>query len=372
MSTDSVTRPDLQAFVDSVTGVRVRQVTSAPAIHHQPFFYVPAYDDQMRHLVIVSHRAGAPQILLEQQATGNLIQLTDRPDLNEWSVHPSHDGRHVYFTAGNAAWRVDVDNFGEERLADFGGTPMAPPGMVGDAMGTTTLSHDDRWWAVAARTEGAAQLYVIDTRTGQKTVVAEGDSIGHPQFHPRDSNLLRYAGGHQQRMWVLNRDGGDRRPVYQRDEEAKEWIVHEVWNPLSRELLTVNWPLGMIGVDVDTGAVRRVCSFNAWHASISRDGRRMVCDTNWPDQGLKTFDPQDGIGAPEPLCESRASNEGAHWRTDHCPYDDGPVRVYAPQHTHPHPSFSPDGKQVVFTSDRSGVAQVYVATLDDQAIESSR
>ncbi|MCA9438850.1 MAG: PD40 domain-containing protein, partial [Candidatus Omnitrophica bacterium] len=43
----------------------------------------------------------------------------------------------------------------------------------------------------------------------------------------------------------------------------------------------------------------------------------------------------------------------------HCPYDDGPVKVYAPQHTHPHPNFSPDGKRVVFSSDRSGTAQLF-------------
>jgi serine/threonine protein kinase len=52
---------------------------------------------------------------------------------------------------------------------------------------------------------------------------------------------------------------------------------------------------------------------------------------------------------------------GEHWNTDHCPYDDGPVQVYAPQHTHPHPNFSPDRSKVVFTSDRSGFAQVYEA-----------
>ena len=34
-------------------------------------------------------------------------------------------------------------------------------------------------------------------------------------------------------------------------------------------------------------------------------------------------------------------------------------KVYAPQHTHPHPAFSPDGRFVVFTSDRSGYSQVY-------------
>jgi oligogalacturonide lyase len=39
------------------------------------------------------------------------------------------------------------------------------------------------------------------------------------------------------------------------------------------------------------------------------------------------------------------------------------VKVFAPQHTHPHPTFSPDGSRVVFTSDSSGVAQLYEVTL---------
>jgi oligogalacturonide lyase len=85
-----------------------------------------------------------------------------------------------------------------------------------------------------------------------------------------------------------------------------------------------------------------------------------VTDTKHPDRGLFTFDPAAGPESPvAPLAESRSSNAGDHWNTDHCPYDDGPVTVYAPQHTHPHPSFSADGTRVVFTSDRTGVAQVY-------------
>jgi oligogalacturonide lyase len=97
--------------------------------------------------------------------------------------------------------------------------------------------------------------------------------------------------------------------------------------------------------------------------SVSRDGRQLVCDTNCPDAGLYLLDPQNGCAAPRLLCESASSNEGAHWRTDHCPYDDGPVQVYAPQHTHPHPTFAPDGARVVFTSDRTRCAQVYEVLL---------
>ena len=55
--------------------------------------------------------------------------------------------------------------------------------------------------------------------------------------------------------------------------------------------------------------------------------------------------------------------------TDHCPYDDddfkqGKWTVYAPQHTHP--SFSPDGRYVVYTSNRTGHAQVYEVEVPEE------
>jgi len=44
----------------------------------------------MTRLFFVSHRTGRPEIWCELRATGDLQQLTDQPDLGEWSVHPSH------------------------------------------------------------------------------------------------------------------------------------------------------------------------------------------------------------------------------------------------------------------------------------------
>ncbi len=348
---------------DPATGVTVRQITAHASIHHHPFFYLPAYDDAMRWLVFVSHRSGVPAVFVEERAEGRLLQLTDRPDLNEWSIHPSHDGRHVYFTAGAGAWRVEIPTGREELLATLSDAPLLPPGMVGDAMGTTSLSRDDRWWAVPVRHGPVARLHVIDTTNGAVACAAEAPTIMHPQFHPADDTWLHYGGSFRERLQVVRRDGSGGRLAYVRDAVRKQWIVHEVWHPRRLELLAVDWPHGMIAVDVASGATRRVCDFPAWHAAPSRDGRRMVCDTNRPDRGLMLFDPDDGVGAPKLLCASRASNAGAHWQNDHCPYDDGPVAVVAPQHTHPHPSFSPDGRFVVFTSDVSGVAQVYEAAL---------
>lgn len=381
---------EARSFTDPRTGTPVRQVTNHPSIHHPPFYYLPAYDDAMTRLFFVSHRTGRPEIWCEIRAAGELQQLTDQPNLGEWSVHPSHDGRFVYYTAGQGAWRVATATGETDCLLDFGGLAGREQGMVGAAMGTTTLSHDDRYWAVPVKLGKRFHFIIIDTASGAQETILEADTIGHPEFHPSDNALLRYAGSYKQRIWVINRDGTGNRLVYDRKPLATpgqyEWIVHETWNPararrtgspltpdtrhLTPEIITANWPRGCIGIDIDTGAVRPVCSFNAWHVSINRQGTRMCADTTFPDIGLQLFDPRDGIGAPRTLCFPEATNEGKHWNTDHCPYDDedyklGKWKVYAPQHTHPHPAFSPDGRFVAFTSDRSGHSQVFEAALTE-------
>ena len=355
---------EARTFVDERTGATLRQVTAAPAIHHQPFFFVPAYDDAMRWLVFVSHRTGAPQIFVEDRATGDLVQLTDMDGIAEWSVHPSHDGRYVYFTAGASGWRVDAETAEADLLAKFGDVALRERGMVGAAMGTSALSRDDQWWAVKFNEGPEACLAVVDTADGSWEVILRRDTIGHQQFCPDDPGLIFYAGPLTDRVWLVNRDGTGNRRLHQRS--PGQWVTHETWIPGRRELAFVDWPHGMRAIQIDTGEERQVTRFNAWHASARPDGRAMVADTNFPDIGIQLFDPLDGEGTPVPLCHPEASSVGAHW-SGPFPYDDGPIEVYAPQHTHPHPSFSPDGTRVVFTSDRTGFAQVYEVTIPQEA-----
>jgi len=310
----------------------------------------------------VSHRSGAPQIFFEDRSSGDLVQATNRPDLAEWSIYPSPDGRFVYFTAGTGAWRVDLDDFSETQLADFGAVEMREGGMVGAAMGTTALSAGGRWWAIPVKASKVSRFVVIDTESGGSHVILERDTIGHPQFCPEDDDLILYAGPLTDRVWTVRRDGSDNRRIYAR-EDRMQWVTHEVWLPGKRAIAFVDWPRGMRLIDVDSGQVSWLHHFPSWHASPDRRGSRFVCDTNFPDCGLHLI---PLVGEPVFLCESEASSEGAHWGGPF-PYNDGPVTVEARQHTHPHPRFSPDGAHVVFTSDRSGHAQIYEVELGEVA-----
>jgi oligogalacturonide lyase len=213
-----------------------------------------------------------------------------------------------------------------------------------------------------------SRLVIIDTQTGLHDIILERDSIGHPEFHPDDASLLHYGGPYYNRVWVIYRDGTGHREALPRI--GTQWLVHEAWMPGTRELSVINWPHGMLAVDIDTGRTRPLCAFNAWHAISNRQGTQFVADTTYPDIGLQFF-ATTGDGEPRTLCYPEAWNLGAHWQTDHCPYDDedyqqGKWTVHAPQHTHPHPSFSPDGRFVVYTSDCSGFSQVYEVELPSE------
>ena len=368
MAKGEIYPPESLNFRDSETGVQIRQVTTDFSNHHHPFFIVPAYDDLMKRLFFISERSGKPQIFAEIRQSGELLQLTERDNLSPWSIYPSHDGESVFFTAGTSGWRIDLDTLEEVELVNMSVDHLREQGTVAAAMGTTALSGDDRWWAIRYNTNTEksdspqSAIAMVDTKTGQMETILQRDSISHMQFCPDDPNLLYYAGPLTDRIWVINRDGSNNRRLYARDGILNEWITHESWIPRTRELAFVDWPNGIRCINVDNGSERRVTTFNAWHAVCSPDGTLMVADTNYPDIGIQLFDPRDGVGKPTIICQSGATSVGDHWKGPF-PYANGPINVYAPQHTHPHPSFSPDGKLIVFTSDRSGWSQIYEVTL---------
>jgi oligogalacturonide lyase len=339
----------------------IRQITDHPSIHHHPFFLVPPFDQAMHHLAFVSHRTGRPEIFLEKRSAGELVQVTDRDDLHEWSLFPSRDGKWVYFTAGSAGWRADTGTLKEERILDFSDGKAREDGFTADAMGTTALSFDDRYWAVRSSHEGKARIHVLDTETLESRVILTRDVVSHMMFCPDDSSLLLYGGPLTDRIRCIRRDGSENRRLFQRTDPG-QWITHESWIPGTGEVQFVDWPHGTKAVDPRTGKVRTITAINAWHAISNPQGTLVVADTNFPDRGIVLFDPREECGPVRTLCFPKSSNAGEHWGGPF-PYNDGPKKFHAPQHTHPHPVFSPDGEKIVYTSDISGFPQLYEVSI---------
>lgn len=356
-----------RAFADPETGARCVQVTRDASINHAFFFLNPSFrPGSETELGLVTHRTGSPQLCHADLAAGTLRLLTEVTGLNAFSPAWSKDGRCLYFTTKTGAiGRVKLATLAVETLVELPGAGLGEAGMNADETSLVT----------ACKRGDTHGVYVLDLRTGQGRVIVESRmKIIHPQFHPTNPELIVYAGDPAPRLWAVNRDGSENRNLYADTE--KEFFVHESFLGDSEDLIFCIWPYRLCRLNLHERRVHTIADLNAWHMASSRDGSRIVTDTNHPDRGLLLVDP--ATGDYRTLCQPRSSCGGSQWRTDH---PAGPevwaaIRgaegqalswmemqvdtVYGPQWTHPHPAFSDSGRRVVYQSDATGTAQVYV------------
>ncbi|MGH2356034.1 MAG: TolB family protein, partial [Chloroflexota bacterium] len=319
--------------------------------NHAPYFLNPAWAGAQRDLlVITSYRTGGPDLFAIRLPHGELLQLTDSGDISPWSACVSPDGRRVYFTAGRSGGQLrvlDVDTLEETVLAEL------PPSSW---LGNCSISPDGAEIALAVSRGAVNALVAFRTDTGIARTLHETPAlIAHAQWSP-DGRRVLFASD-LPRMWLVEADGTNARPL--RPQTRREWLVHEAWLT-NDEIIFTHWPRALKAIRPDGSGERTIAAFNCWHPAPRRDGTLIVCDTALPDVGLQLVDPASG--ARRTLCHPRASSKGSQWSQPE-PIWEGPVpeAAYGPQWTHPHPSFTPDGHGVVYTSDVSGHPQVYLA-----------
>lgn len=380
--------------VDERTGAAVHQMTVASTINHHLYFLTRSITRDGR-LIFASYRAGAAQFYAAQFPDGEIVQLTDRAAVHGFSAHLSPDDATLYFVRNTPAaaevWALDVSNLRERQLAAF----------PGGSMGELALSHDGQFMVSALKQDDLYHLAVLSLDDGRETtddrpatssqpvpnakppslIHSRRGTIIHPQFSPEDNTLIEFAGDPAPRMHLIRRDGSGLRCL--REHTNDEFIVHECFLN-AHELALTHWPYALRKLDLDTGTMTDIARFNAWHIAPDHAGRRILCDTAHPESGLQIVDVASG--ERRTLCYPGASNGGSQWRLSrYATVEDFAAAaargaedrgaalswmemktdtVYGPQWTHPHPSWASDERSVVFTSDRTGHPQVYVAEVE--------
>jgi len=366
--------PEWRQFDDEQTGARITQWTSAPAMHHHCYFTNSTVTHDSTRGVFVSYRTGYPNLLTMHLQSGELQQVTNRVDINPFSPAPSRTQPWVYFSARQSVWAANVDTGKERELAKIDGA----------SFGNCSLNMSSSLLAIGARYADRCELIIIDTQTGQSEVASRGEEIGHIQFSPRNDDLLMYSGSVTQRIWLHDRRTGKDTWLYKQKQD--EWIVHESWRfgdaDENDEVIFPHWPFALHAIRPDGTGLRTIAKINAWHACSSPDGSKIVCDTNHPDRGLLLIDA--ATGAHRTLCHPGATQRGTQWqydkpaagagidtsiirsnkpKEDPAPTPEDEASVYGPQWSHPHPTFTPDGQTVIYTSDRNGWSHVYSAKI---------
>jgi oligogalacturonide lyase len=361
-------KSETKPYIDRVSGVKVTQLTDYKGHSHHFYLTNPGWYAQGRKLLFSSDRNNRTNLFGVDLETGDIEQLTDldpvplprevefvRASKNpvheevyfwhdlqllaldiasrrtrvlleiepRWCVsmtNCSADGRHVYF----GSWEDQSHKFEVDLLR----------GYVGFA---------ETWEA-----RPLSRVERVEISTGRHAVVFEEQYwIGHVNTSPTNSDLLTFC--HEgpwdkidHRVWGLRSSTGQSwrlRPC-----GPGEGVGHEYWFADGCRIGYHGYGPqgGFFGhMDVDgNNRIETAVPGRCGHV-FSLDGRLVV----------------DDFGGAIRLWRMA---EGAYEQPCILCRHDSTMHI---QQAHPHPRISPDGRYVVFSSDRSGYGNVYTAPL---------
>ena len=382
MSKSTIRQLSFVTHQDPDTGARVTRLTPTDVTCHRTYFYQKCFTNDGQKLVFGAQFGEHWNYHLLDLPSQTATQLSDQADENTFGGFLSPDDRHLYFVrAERQLIRLELATQKEEVVY------TVPPEWVGygtwvansrctQMVGIEILATDwfplTDWkkFAEMFHAKPRCRLIRIDLVTGAREVIHEEKLwLGHPQYRPFDDNTVAFCheGTHDlidARMWFINEDGSNLRCA--KEHAPGESITHEFWVPDGSAMVYVSYLKGhteryICSLDPVTLENRQItvmppCS----HLMSNFNGRLIV---------------GDGSGTPVDVSDS-----GSH-KIENDPYlhlfdlDAGTTRRIARhdsswrvhkgnrQVTHPHPSFVPGEKQVLYTSDFEGEPALYLADL---------
>ncbi|MCI0617101.1 hypothetical protein L0244_29340, partial [bacterium] len=312
------------------------------------------------------------------------IEAAFSPDGNRIAFRSSRDGGGI-FVMGATGESV-------RRLTDFGYSPAWSPD------GKSIVCSTEGVIDIMARST-TSQLWIINAETGEKKLLFKGDAV-HPQWSPYGSRIAfwgLWGEGGQRDIWSISSTGGE--PVKITTSPAVDW--NPVWSPDGKFLYFSSDRGGSMNiwrVPIDetsgktTGDPKPVTSPSIWSGflSISQDGKYLTYTALERRSNIQKleFDPETETisGSPIPVTQGsrvydfpNVSPDG-QWVTFRstgnqediyvCRSDgkefrkltDDPFRDRGP-------SWSTDGKRIVFYSDRSGRYQFWSINADGSGLQ---
>lgn len=354
--------------VDSATGVEVTRLTGWRANSNHLYFTQNSFYDQARRIVFESDRGNAVNLFSLDLASGEIEQLTElplQPYPLDYHLHEAYvDGRNArcLFFAGESLYRLDI------RTKECREIYRMPDGwshhissVTADGQYLLTSIYEDRELHLGGdRTLKAiferhphSQVLQIPVGGGKPHVVWEEENfIAHVNASPVDADLFTFC--HEgpwdlvdHRLWLGQISTGTVQKLHPCTED--EVIGHEYWYADGRFVgyhghRAGKRLLGRVSIDGATD-IAYAFPFNTGHI-YSQNERLIVGDGDRDGRYLRFWRLLDGgYEAPRALCQHNCS--------------------FKRQRAHVHPTMTPDGKAVLYTSDETGYEQLYLVRIPE-------
>ena len=376
--------PEWREFQDPLTGRQVRQLTDSPAEDYHLYFYNPSVTPDGKYLIFFSERTGVSNLFRSDLESGLILQLTDAQPVRAeyWPFTEAvkgagsclaalgNHGREVFYFEGTDLFAVEIDSLKGRQVLCLP-TDRRPSMLQANASGDTLVFAT---WDEALFMERSQRAYAgekfpderffqettstilrVDAATGQAEEVLRKEKfwINHVHVNPQNRDLILFCHEYSElpdRMWLLNRADGTCALIP--GQGTDEWYEHEFWSPDGGRVCfhggsvreTTQGFCGWCTAD-GTSYIKAYHSTSGRayaHYNLHPDGQTMVTDGEARPGCISKVHLVDGKQVFEVLCRHDSYTFG----------DD--------QRCHPHPSFTPDGRQVIFTSNRTGSSNIYL------------
>jgi hypothetical protein len=352
-------KSEKQILTDEKTGQTVWQMTQGEAVNCSCYQEVEAFTGDEQYVIFSSNRTGDFQLYRADLRGGELGQLSDVADYRPISFGMARNGREALYTAGWRVYAVDVAT-GEDRVViDFEGKIPSPPSGAPVALS----GNDDRVVVAYASAPQKTMLAFGFVETGEFREVYEWDgNLSHAQICPGDSNLVTFDPGpdtqndmslpmeDRARTWILDVDKAEPRPFLTMPYGFR--ATHEYWDFAGDRLYFHR-------KSVPGTVPGAICSIDRkgedWQEHFVSPERRL---------GHSSIDRGNSFIISDVQCEG----DNEMWQID-LKTNKGQVLCWPntshiqDQKIHVHPSISPPGNYVDFTSDRCGLSDVFVFPL---------
>ncbi|MBB6734934.1 oligogalacturonate lyase family protein [Cohnella zeiphila] len=360
-----------EAYRDRLTDIEVVQLTDYKAHSHHLYFTENGWHDGGKRVLFVSDRENSANLFSLRVDSGEMTQLTDYPGNDALDACLSPDGRIAFVKVRRTLIRLDLATLEETELF------RAPDGFhignlncTSDGLSVVTclqedLSHRIRldlgngYVGHRELMEAAPNSRIIRLSAEGKAepeIVYEANRfITHINASPTVPWLITFC--HEgpwhlvdHRIWGLDLRDGRAWKIRERL-EPKEKVGHEFFYP---DGATVGYHgfrengtnfFGSIRYD-NTGMEETEFGFDTWHGFADGFGHAVV----------------DGKGAVKTISVWQRGADGRY----EGPYTLCELRCsFHSQKVHAHPRFDPEGKRLLFTSDKNGYGNLYLVRLPD-------
>lgn len=375
---------DYHTYSDEGTGAEVTRLTPTDTVCHRNYFYQKCFTNDGAKLLFAAEFDNNRNYYLLDIQKKQAVQLTEGAGDNTFGGFLSQDDRYLYYVKNERQLRrVELATLEETTVYQVADDWVGYGTWVANSACTSLVGIEiarSDWtpltdWEVFRTfftSNPHCRLIRVDLGTGEARVVHENTIwLGHPIYRPYHNHTVAFCheGPHDMvdaRMWLVDEDGSNVRKV--REQKPGESCTHEFWVPDGSAMIYVIYPKGQQArqiwrFDPDTETNEMLMEMPACsHLMSNEDGTMLVGDGSGTPVDVKDTqgytienDPWLYVFDVKRQQTARLAAHNSSWRVL-----DGDRQV-----THPHPSFTPDNRKVLFSSDFEGKPAVYLATLPD-------